>query len=516
MEEILDQVRGIARGMWQRRWVGVAVAWAVAVLGAAVVLRMSDRYEVSARVFVDTQTVLKPLLSGLAVQLDADQQVAMLARTLITRPNLEALVVRAGPDLQLAEHERERFVDTLARNIKVASAAGRENLFNISYVDTDPQRGQRLVQHLVALFMASGRGDSNKRDADEATRIINEQIKVYEERLSAAEERVKEFKLRNAAYIGSSNQDYFSRTNAATEEVSKLATELRAAEQSRDAIRRELAGEDPVLLSAAPVVQPSVNPELDTRIEAARRQLDELERRYTSEHPDVVATRELLTSLQGQRQRELEARRKATSSTKLSAATNPVFQQLKIALTEAEASVASLRSRLADAQGRLGQLRAASGRVPQVEAEMAQLNRDYDVLRRQYQELVTRRETASLSSNVDASTPLAEFRLIDPPRVAPRPVFPNRAMLLVLVLVASVGAGLGVIFVLSQIHPAVYGLRQLRELTQRPVLGAVPLRMSPELKWAQRRDRWMLGTALLMLALGYAACFAWVNWSARL
>ncbi len=515
MEEILDQVRAVLRGMWQRRWLGVIVAWVVALVGGVVVMRMSDRYEISARVFVDTQTVLKPLLSGLAVQLDADQQVAMLARTLITRPNLEAMVAQAGDELRVPEGERDRFIEGLTRNIKIASAAGRENLFNISYLDTDPQRGQRVVGHLVSLFMQSGRGD-NRRDADEATRIINEQIKVYEDRLSEAENRLKDFKLKNAAYIGNVNQDYFARTNAASDEAVKLRTELRAAEQSRDAIRRELSGEDPVLLSAAPSAAPSVSPELDTRIEAARRQLDELERRYTAEHPDVVATRELLTSLQGQRQRELDARRKASSGTKLSAATNPVFQQLKIALTEAEANVASLRSRLGDAQDRLGQLRSASGRVPQVEAEMAQLNRDYDVLRRQYQELVGRRETASLSRNVDASSHLAEFRLIDPPRVSPRPVFPNRMALLVLVLLAAAGAGLGVAFAVSQITPVVYGMRQLRELTQRPVLGVVSLRVSPELLRAMRRDNLLLVGALLALITGYGACLAWVTLHAHL
>lgn len=516
MDEILDQLRAALRGMWQRRWLGVAVAWAVALLGSVVVLRMHDRYEVSARVFVDTQTVLKPLLSGLAVQLDADQQVAMLARTLITRPNLETLVTQHAVELRVTDAERDRFIDLLTRNIKISSAAGRENLFNISYVDTDPQRAQRLVSSLVALFMQSGRGD-HKRDSDEASRIINEQIKVYEGRLSEAENRLKDFKIKNAAFIGNVNQDYFARTNAAAEEATKLRTELRAAEQSRDAIKRELSGEDPVLLNATPSASASVSsPELDTRIEAARRQMDELERRYTAEHPDVVATRELLTSLQAQRQREIEARRKATGGVKLSAATNPVFQQLKIALTEAEANVASLRSRLGDAQDRLGQLRASSGRVPQVEAEMAQLNRDYDVLRRQYQELVGRRETANLSSNVDAAAPLAEFRLIDPPRVSPHPVFPNRMALLVLVLLGAVGAGLGVTFAVSQLHPVVYGLRQLRALAQRPVLGVVSLRLSPEFVRAQRRDNVLLMGALSALLLGFGACLAWVTFSARL
>jgi uncharacterized protein involved in exopolysaccharide biosynthesis len=56
MEEVIHQVMTALRGMWRRRWIGLAVAWAVAVIGAVVLLRIPDRYEATARVFVDTQT----------------------------------------------------------------------------------------------------------------------------------------------------------------------------------------------------------------------------------------------------------------------------------------------------------------------------------------------------------------------------------------------------------------------------------------------------------------------------
>jgi len=82
MDDVLRQVQGVLTAMQQRRWLGVAVAWAVALLGAAAVVVMRDRYEASARVFVDTQTVLKPLMTGLAFQPDIDQHVNMPAKTL--------------------------------------------------------------------------------------------------------------------------------------------------------------------------------------------------------------------------------------------------------------------------------------------------------------------------------------------------------------------------------------------------------------------------------------------------
>ena len=88
MEEIVRQALAIARGMWRFRWAGVAAAWVVALVAVVVVMRIPDQFEGSARIYVDTQSILKPLMAGLTVQPNTEQQISMLSRTLISRPNL--------------------------------------------------------------------------------------------------------------------------------------------------------------------------------------------------------------------------------------------------------------------------------------------------------------------------------------------------------------------------------------------------------------------------------------------
>ena len=87
------------RDMWHRRWIGMTVAWLVALIGIAVVFRIPERFEATARVHVDTQSLLRPLLAGLAIQPNFDQQVRLLSRTLISRPNVEKVVRMADLDL---------------------------------------------------------------------------------------------------------------------------------------------------------------------------------------------------------------------------------------------------------------------------------------------------------------------------------------------------------------------------------------------------------------------------------
>ncbi|TAK98052.1 MAG: chain length-determining protein, partial [Aquabacterium sp.] len=476
MDDTFRQVSSILIAMWQRRWVGVAVAWIIAVLGAGVVYVMRDRYEASARVFVDTQTVLKPLMNGLAFQPDVDQQVRMLARTLISRPNIERLIQSPRIGLQyLSEADREKIIDRFTKEIKVAPS-GDANLFAITYRDISPQRAQRVVEDLVALFVTSGVVDK-QRDSEQARQFLDDQIKSYETKLTEAENRLKDFKIKNFGLTGTSNQDYFARMSTSSDEVSRLRVELQAAEQARDALRRELANEDPTMPAEAtgvPVQSPTA--ETDARLDAQKRQLDDLMRRYTDEHPDVVAVRRSIAQLEQQRRAELDARAKAGANGKLRPApTSPVFQKIRVTLAEAEAKVASLRGQLGAQQGQLDQARNMASRMPAVEAELAQLNRDYDVVRKNYEQLVTRRESASLGEKIDQTTKVASFRVVEPPRVSPTPAKPSRMLVALAAIAVALLGGAAATFGLSQVFPSVYDARQLKEISGRPVLGSVSL-----------------------------------------
>ena len=511
MNELIAQVTATLRSMWRRRWVGLLVAWIVGVVGIVGLLRVPDRYEATARVFVDTKSVLKPLMRDLAVEPDIDQTINMLARTMITRPNIELLIGKShlalGP---MSPLERERTIEMLLREIKL-TASGRDNVFSFSYRDTDSVRARLVVEKLVSLFVESDLG-AKARDTESARSFIDQQVKTYEARLAEAESRLKDFKVRNIGIADSGGKDYFTRMSALSEELGRLNVELRASEQSRDALKRELSGETisllPDLVSPADV---SGSPELDARIDAQRRQLDELLRRYTDLHPDVVGARRLIARLEEQRQQEIEAKRRAAKDRPARAASsNPVTQQIRLALAESEATVAALRVRAGDLQGRVNQLRASATRVPQVEAEMAQLNRDYDIIRRNYETMVGRREKASLSEDVDA-TRLANFRVIDPPRSSPKPVFPNRLALAPLLLLAGLVCGIAASFVVAQLLPTFNSAASLRELTQRPVLGSVSVLMTPGLVRRHRQNAVAFGSATLGLVVIFGIWIAWMS-----
>ncbi|MDR1936632.1 MAG: chain length-determining protein [Candidatus Accumulibacter sp.] len=505
MDEILRQATLFLRGMWKYHWLGLLVAWIVALVGVVVIFRIPDRYEASARIYVDTQSILKPLMSGLAIEPNMDQQIMILSRTLISRPNIEKLVRMADLDLNINNKATlEALIDELSKTLSIKSTS-RDNLYTLVYTDPQPDRAKRVVQSLVSIFVESSLGNKRK-DSDSAKKFIDDQILVYQKKLEDAENRLKDFKLKNiSTQTGEGGRDYFGRLSDVSADLERAKLELREVENSRDALKRQIAGEDAMLLSDAPdAASGSAVPEIDGRIDAQKRNLDSLLQRYTDRHPDVVGARRMIKELEEQKREEIAARKKLGTPSSTVASTNPVYQQLKVALAENEASVASLRTRVTEYQSRYDQLKDAMKMIPQLEAELVQLNRDYDIHKKNYESLVARRESAAISGEMDASTAAVDFRLIDPPRVGSKPVSPNRLLLLPMTLVLALGAGLFSPFVASQLRPVFFDARALREMTGLPLLGVVSKKMfDADAARDKRRFRlFIVGVLALFAAYG--------------
>ncbi len=506
MEDLLRQVLLILRAMWLHRRLAVGVAWVVGIIAGAVVFAIPDKYQASARIFVDTDSVLKPLMSGLIVQANTEQQISMLSRTLISRPNVEKLMRMADLDLEAkSASDRENLIDHVTKTFKIKSV-GRDNIYILEYLDPSPQKAQKVVQSMTTIFVESGLG-GKRNDTDSARRFLDDQIDIFRKKLEEAETRLKDFKLKNIEMELDKEGGGGGRINELSTQLSQTRLSLREAETSRDAMKRQIAGEEPVLLPDMPGTESSVSiPEIDGRIESQKRNLDALLQRFTDQHPDVAGVRRVIKDLEEQKRQEIAIRKKiaAASPAVASVNANPAYQQMKVSLMEAEATVAALRARAAEHEARYARAKGKVGLMPEVEAEYAQLNRDYGVIKKNYDDLVQRRESASISEGMSAVSGVADFRLIDPPRASNQPTAPNRLLLLPMALLASVVAGLAASFVASQLRPTFFDPRSLRETTGLPYLGSVTRKLTPVLRARERRSIVRAGISAGALVALYA------------
>ncbi len=248
---------------------------------------------------------------------------------------------------------------------------------------------------------------------------------------------------------------------------------------------------------------------IDSRIQGLEQKLDELLIRYTDRHPDVNILRQTIADLKKQRDQE---RAQYAASLTQNNNINPhgpkiysFVDEIKVKLAEEEANIASLQVRFYEYKKRYKELQDQVNIIPQVEAELAALNRDYDINRKKYDELVSRREALRLSEQAEQSKQDVRYRIVDPPQVPLKPTGPKRLLLMTVVLGMGLGAGVGLAFLISQFWPTFDNRRSLMRVADIPVFGSVSAVLSQA---ALRRERKMtviyagLGGMLVLIYAG--------------
>lgn len=494
MAEIQALILNFLKALGKYRWHAVSIAWLVALIGWAIVLRLPNQYETSARVYVDTQSILKPLLSGMTTLPNLDQQVMFMRQTLISRPNVERVMRDTDLDVRAKDSAaKDKMVDDLMAKIKIAGTP-RDDIYTISYTSTDAKLGKDVVQALLTIFVEGSFG-GKKQDSDKAIQFIDDQIRGTEEKLAAAENKLKEFKIKNMGLLPREGGDFSGRVASANDALSQARLELAEAEQSRNAIRRRMTGGGGASAGGGGMI----DPELEARIAAAQKTLDTLRLQYTEEHPDIIATKRLVDQLQARKREEAKKTRPDPG-----VAASPMMQQLTVSLSDAESRVAALRARVSEYSNRVATLSSQRVTAPEIEAQLVQLNRDYDINRENYQKLVERREQAKLSGELSSATDMLTFRVVEPPIAATKPSGPNRLALFSGVFLLSLVAGLVGAFLMSQVRPTFLSHAALREVTGYPVLGSVNMHWTDSQKVLRKRRLLGVGAAVLVLFGAYA------------
>ena len=133
MQEILTKIAGYLTGVWRFRWFALGLAWAIAIAGWIWVGQLPEKYESRARIHIDTNSLLRPLLRGLAIQPDIGQRVALVSRTLLSRPNMEKLMRMADLDLAInTDAEKEKVLQQLKDGVRFDADRRNSSLYSVA------------------------------------------------------------------------------------------------------------------------------------------------------------------------------------------------------------------------------------------------------------------------------------------------------------------------------------------------------------------------------------------------
>lgn len=540
MQDVLAQLFSYLWGVWRHRWLAMIVAWVVAIGGWIWVWQLPESYVARARVYVDTNTVLKPLLQGLAIQPDMESRIGLLSRTLLSRPNLEKLMRMTDLDLQVTTaREKDELLNELSRSINLSAGRKDKSLYSISVKDPDRDTAKRVAQALITVFI-EGSLSGKREDTSGAHGFLDEKLREYEQRMIAAETRKANFRQKNIKILGSQGSGgYYTNLNAMRGRLNQAQLQLKEEENRLVELQRQLDGEDPLYMPpekdvfAPPPQLPGPAPgkpsAIDMQLLDIHDELSALLLKYTERHPTVRQLMKLQEELEEQKAEELavlEAEREAlakeraerlqkAANTKSDSAAatksysgltnSPVYLNMRKQLGETQAKVAALKVRVQQYQDEVEDLEARVGTIPEVEGQLRQMERDIGIIKSQHSAMLKRRELARLGEDVEQKASDVTFRVIDPPYVPMKPSEPNKAMLNAMVLGAGLAAGIGVSLLVALIYPVIFDVRSLMSLTGLPVLGSVSINLQAEQK---RRERYglivfsFLGVSLLLVFVG--------------
>jgi polysaccharide chain length determinant protein (PEP-CTERM system associated) len=497
MGGLYDQLRIALHQVWRRRWLALGVAWGVCVLGWLVIALIPSSYEAKARLFVQMQSIL-PNQVGITPD-ERSNQLLRLKQTITSNENLVRIVRRTELNgLVASERDLSTVVSQLRQRITITAQpdGGIEikATSNISGFSNgqNANTAAATVQGLIDLFIEQNLS-GDRRETGQSLTFLDEELRRRETALQEAEQRRVEFEQRFMGVLPGAGS-IAERMSAAQVELANLEQQIAAANGALNSMRGQLASTPPSLPGVGGGSDGSATgqiAQLEAQIAGARA------RGATDQHPDVVSARQQIARL-----RPYAAGERSSGNT--GGISNPSYVSLRAMMSEREAQLAASTARRNQLQQDLAQLSSRQSTEPGLAAEQTRLNRDYDVLKQQYDQLLGNREQVRLRSDVQAHTSPLTINVVEPPSVPSVPAAPNRPIFLTVVLILGLGAGIAAAFVAGQLQTTFPTQLKLAEVSGLPVLGTISEVVTPRERGRRRQRLIWLGGATAALAASWA------------
>ncbi|SKB61516.1 XrtA system polysaccharide chain length determinant [Sphingopyxis flava] len=484
MNSLYDEFRVALHSVWTRRWLVLAVAWGICILGWLAVASIPNRYDSRARLLVDVNQILPDEAQG--GPLGGRRHLDEIRGTLTSARNLEKVAVTTGLlPAGASEREKAGAVAMLQKNIKVIPQ--QDNIFEItssiaigSLSDADNAKlASGVLDSLITVFRDDQlRG--GRVNAREGLKFLDSQIADREKALREVEARRAAFEAQNIGLIPGGSGSPAQRVDAARAELGQIESQLVAAQAALAATNGQLAS-TPATINV-PGMSATGAGVARQQLAGAQNELSAMRARgLTDAHPDIIAIKSQIASLKAQADRE-------GSGGGGGNAQNPAYASLAAMRAERQATVSALSARKAQLTSDIAKITSQQIQNPGIAAEYDRINGEYTALKAQYDKLLGQREQVRLRGEVQTEANAIKVELLDPPSKPTSPAAPNRPLFLTLVLLAGIGGGVGAAFGLSQVRASYPTAARLERASGLPVIGSITEVVTPE-RQVERKKR---------------------------
>lgn len=471
----LDYVSVLQRRKW---WFIVPMALSV-VVGLALVLFLPRQYKSQAEIGIADPTLSPELLRGVQ-SFDAQERQRAVSQQLLSATVLERVVreEKIRPDQPVEETAgalRARVEDNIVVPKPIGrTGEGREGIesFRLGYVDTSPERAQRIANRLAMVFVEENSKTKTQR-AENTSEVLAQQLRNSQENLSRLQEQLRIRKQANMGRLPDQMNANISMVNGLRQQHDSLSLQLRAEQDRLSMIEGQIesmkqgSGGLTMTSTGAAAIQAAQN-----RINELQRQLTQYRAAgYTDQHPDIVQTKEELTVAQ----RELTSARQQPSAGNADVlSADPGYRQKVQERDAAKLHIAQLQRQIAQALSQIGSYQARVESAPLVEQELSSLVQDYELERTRYTDLSAQHQKALLAEDLARKQGGERFVVLNPASLPTTADSPDLLKLMLLSL--GIGFMLGTVAVVGRefMDRSVHDARVLQNEFDVPVLGEIP------------------------------------------
>jgi polysaccharide chain length determinant protein (PEP-CTERM system associated) len=465
--QLADFISAIRR----RAKLAAIVVGSVLLIAIGVAILWPPVYRSSGTILIEAPDIPDDLVRS-TVSSFAEERLQVTYQRVMTTQNLSTIIDKFG----LFAEERQRMpLTVVADQMRMAIGFAVNSVdvtdpksgrvrpstisFNVWYDAARPEVAQQVANELVTLYLSENLRTRQERATGSAGFLTSESQKIYEQ-LKQLEKKLADFKMQHAGSLPEQqemNTQLLDRTQSQLLEVMRQMQSLRERQtylQSQLALtsaNMSVAGEGAMIINPA------------DRLRALEAQYTSMRGEYGDKHPHVV---KVLT--------EINALRKLVGSGRGGGATNPAYIQLQSQLKAAAADVEALQTQEKLLQERSKDLEDKIAKNPAVERDYLSLKREYDSLKLQYENVRVKGGEAQLAQSLETERMGEKFSVIEPPTLPIAPIRPNRPAILLLGIVAAIGAGIGSTILADKLGGKLYGVRQLAQ-----TIGAEPLAVVP-------------------------------------
>jgi len=446
------------------------------------------------------------------IDIDIQHQLDSITQQILSRTRLLRIIDNLGLYAQDRKHTSpDDLVEKMRKDIEIElthSDDKKLSAFNIYYASRDPKMAQLATSELANLFITENLEQRQER-SENTTKFLQEQLDQARTKLAAQESKLRVFKDQHLGELPNQTQSNLQILAGLQGQVQANQDALNRAKQQNTYLEslinqyRAIEGSSKSGATGGPVGLADIDKELDE----LKERLADLTSHYTDKHPDVRKTKEQIAQTEKMRARlvaDMNSQPKEANPDPVPAAASldpksgPILE-LESQLKANRLEIANRETEIKDQQSKINQYQARLNMAPVMEQQYADVNRDYDQSKTDYEALLAKKNQSEMSTDLEKTQQGEHFRMLDPPNLPNRPYKPNRLMLCGAGLAVGFVLGGGFAFAQEQLSGIIYSEREIKKLVPFDVVAEIPTIESLEEQSSQRRSTWIAAAAAVVV-----------------